>query len=197
VKIGVSAIVREGEEPLPYRYAGEGGDIRGAKAGTLIHLFMQHLDFSAKTPGGVARQAEAMEARRLLTAEESEYIRGVSWEISLFLQSELAYRIRRAERVLRELPFSLAVPARELGLADSEEKVVVQGIIDLVFEERDGLVLLDYKSNMADPNALAPLGERYKMQLRLYERALRLITGKVVKEKYLYFLRVNSFLELF
>ncbi len=200
VKIGVSSIVqaqREPEEEWPeIRYTGKKTAFSGAEVGTLIHLFMQHLDFSAKTEDDIAFQAEQMLAKKLITDAEKQTIFRFSKEIQHFLQSDMAYRIRSAKRVQREIPFSLAVAAREIGLADSDESIVVQGIIDLFFEEDDGLVLLDYKSNMADSKALGLLADKYKVQLRMYEKALHLITGKPVKQRFLYFLRADSSLML-
>ena len=61
---------------------------------------------------------------------------------------------------------------------------MIKGIIDLMFEEPDGIVIVDYKSDRGV--SLAALKERYAMQLRLYKAAIELTTGKQVKETLLY-----------
>ena len=54
-----------------------------------------------------------------------------------------------AQKLQREIPFSLAVQARE-AYSDwngSDETIFVQGIIDCLFEDEKGLVLVDYKTD--------------------------------------------------
>ena len=64
------------------------------------------------------------------------------------------------------------------------ELVLVQGIIDVYFEEEDGLVVLDYKTDRVRESR--ELVERYHGQLDYYARALEQATGKTVKEKIIY-----------
>ena len=61
---------------------------------------------------------------------------------------------------------------------------MIKGIIDLMFEEPDGIVIVDYKSDRGA--SLLKLKERYTMQLQLYKAAVELTTGKRVKEAILY-----------
>ena len=79
----------------------------------------------------------------------------------------------------------MAKPANEvLTGCSSKEMLLIQGIIDVFFEEPDGLVLLDYKTDrVAIPQELI---SRYKVQLDLYQEALERAWGKKVKEKLIY-----------
>ena len=79
--------------------------------------------------------------------------------------------------------------ARALGLEESEEQVILQGIIDLAFLEEDGYVIVDYKSNMVAEAQLAQLAEHYRLQMQLYRLALEQVSGRPVKACYLWFLR--------
>ena len=64
---------------------------------------------------------------------------------------------------------------------------MIQGIIDLYFEEDDGIVLVDYKTDKVNAyNGEEILKERYYKQLDLYKDALERMTGKKVKEKIIY-----------
>ncbi len=56
----------------------------------------------------------------------------------------------------------------------------------MFFEEEDGIVVLDYKTDYVPENPEETLRERYAAQLALYARALYEITGKPVKEKIMY-----------
>ena len=82
------------------------------------------------------------------------------------------------------------VAVRELDLENDMVKKMknsdgmIKGIIDLMFEEDDGIVILDYKSDRGV--SLEKLKERYSMQLKLYKSAVELTTGRKVKEAILY-----------
>ena len=89
----------------------------------------------------------------------------------------------------KEQQFVMGVPAREVGPVDSGELVVIQGIIDAYFEEDGELVLVDYKTDKTRSSRI--LLEHYKRQLDYYERALSQMTGKKVREKWIYSLTLQ------
>ena len=80
----------------------------------------------------------------------------------------------------------MSVPASGLGGEPTgEEAADFSGIIDVFWEEADGIVLLDYKTDHVD-NA-QELVHRYKKQLELYTDALSRFSGeKPVKEILIY-----------
>ena len=70
---------------------------------------------------------------------------------------------------------------------------MLQGVADLVFEEKGSLVLVDYKTDRnITPNLLR---ERYSFQLYLYARAVSLIFGKPVSQAYLYSFDMGEVIE--
>jgi ATP-dependent helicase/nuclease subunit A len=58
--------------------------------------------------------------------------------------------------------------------------------VDCLAEEEDGYLLLDYKTDRLAQDQLEQALERYRSQLEIYARAVESITGRKVKEKYLY-----------
>ena len=62
--------------------------------------------------------------------------------------------------------------------------MLIQGIIDVFFEEGDRFVVVDYKTDHVEQDG--ELVSRYKVQLDYYARALARLTGKPVKEKIIY-----------
>lgn len=78
----------------------------------------------------------------------------------------------------------MGIPAREMGAGDSDELIVIQGIIDAYLEEDGQLVVMDYKTDKV--SRAETLVEHYKKQLDYYKRALEQMTGKTVKEKIIY-----------
>ena len=91
-------------------------------------------------------------------------------------------------RLYREYRFTVEIPASSidntLEYPYGNEKIVLQGAIDCMFEEDGKMVVVDYKTDRAkDPLKLA---EMYKEQLRLYKLAVEQITGKSVGQCLLY-----------
>ena len=135
---------------------------------------------------------EEVKSRRL----KQEYAEAVNLKKVLgFLESELAYRMWRAERedrLYREQPFVIGISASKLGqeFPDSES-VLIQGIIDVFFEEEDGIVLLDYKTDAV--SSMKELWKRYETQLDYYSQAISKLTEKPVKEKILYSFHLEQY----
>ena len=61
---------------------------------------------------------------------------------------------------------------------------MIQGIIDVYFEEDGELVVADYKTDRVSNGQ--ELIDKYQKQLDYYARALQNLTGKRVKEKIIY-----------
>lgn len=77
-----------------------------------------------------------------------------------------------------------------------EELILVQGIIDAWFEEEDGIVLLDYKTDVVGEEGEELLRRRYRIQLDYYRQALEQLTGKKVKEELIYSFALGKSLAL-
>lgn len=75
-------------------------------------------------------------------------------------------------------------------MGDSDELVLIQGIIDVWLEEEGGMVLIDYKTDHVSDGEI--LVKRYKVQLDYYQRALEQMTGKRVKERIIYSLALQK-----
>jgi ATP-dependent helicase/nuclease subunit A len=95
-------------------------------------------------------------------------------------RSTLWTRAGRAKRRLVEVPFALRVAPEEIGLveAGAPADTVLQGAIDLVFEEDDGWVLVDYKSDAVTPQNRAGLLAFYEPQVTMYRRYWERLTGR-------------------
>lgn len=160
--------------------------------GTFAHTALQLIPFDTP-PQAVPGFVAALEQRGLLPEEAAQVIE-LGW-ITGFLNSAIAARIHRSDRVLRELPFNLTLPAADVFPCNetSEESILVQGIIDCCFVEDRHWVLLDYKTNRVDAKHTAQsIAEYYAPQLNVYTQALERITGIPVGERYLYLLSVGQ-----
>ncbi|WP_436375288.1 helicase-exonuclease AddAB subunit AddA [Cytobacillus sp. BC1816] len=166
-----------------------------AERGTAMHAVMQHIDFSRpSTVETISSKMAEMVQNELLTEEQHASIEPQL--IVQFFETEMGQRIVQAKSVRREIPFSLSFPAREIytDWQGEDEPVLIQGIVDCVFEDEQGLVLLDYKTDGISgrfkggfAEAKPVLENRYKVQIDMYTRALEQILKREVNERYLFF----------
>lgn len=185
--------------------------LSAAEKGTILHFIMQHLDLErisgifnvAEHPDDslledIKYQVEKMVAKELLTRQQADSID--IRRIAKFLNSGLGQRLLKSKSVNREVPFNMEVPCSEIysDITDNackNETILLQGIIDCYFEEDDGIVLLDYKTDYVKQGMEHKIKENYRSQIEFYTRAIETITGKKVKEKYIYLFSSGSLLE--
>ncbi|MEH7375349.1 helicase-exonuclease AddAB subunit AddA [Neobacillus drentensis] len=166
-----------------------------AERGSAMHMVMQHVDLTnSVSQESLQEQLTWMVNNELLTPDQAEVIDKNL--IVQFFHSDLGIRYFNAKAINREVPFTLSMPARDVypTWKDEEESVFVQGIIDCVFEDENGLILVDYKTDQISDRykggfdqAKSILEDRYKMQINLYTRAIEQIWKRKVTERYLFF----------
>jgi ATP-dependent helicase/nuclease subunit A len=165
--------------------------VRGAQKGSAYHKVFENLDFDIECNDEyLDKLLKRLVKLNLLEEEEAEVID--KQKVAAFANSEMAARINKAIKVHRERDFSMTMSAAEAYDNDyylpSGAHVIIRGVIDLYFEEEDGLVLLDYKTDKQEDADYYI--NTYDIQLELYKRALERSTGKKVKETYIYALNV-------
>lgn len=167
------------------KFMEETGKLTPAEKGTALHAFLQFAEFEQ------ARTDAAAEAARLVSCGYLTQVQADSLslpQLAAFFASPLYQRILNAKRVCRERRFLIRLA--DLNLPETEEyaetEAMLSGIMDLVFEEEDGLVLVDYKTDAVSPAGETLLQERHSAQLRVYRRTLELIEEKPVKETCLF-----------
>lgn len=184
--------------PLFARAEGEGADMphRGALRGTAVHRVMECLNYGALSEElsleELRRQVKEFTEKGRISEDAARLVR--IEKVWTFLQTDLAKRIMQAHKngtLYREQPFVMGLKARETDPdTASEQLVLIQGIIDLYFEEADGLVLVDYKTDSV--KEAKQLLDRYQTQMDLYARALFAATGKPVKQKLIYSFKLDE-----
>ena len=185
------------EEPeiVPYipSFISSTEEMSGTDRGSAYHKVMELLDFAklgeCQEPDvdkQLNEQLEQFVEEGRLTVQWRESID--NRKIRTFLKSSLAKRMGRAAqlgRLRREQPFVLGLPASRLGGQFPEsEQGLIQGIIDVFFEEDGRIIVADYKTDRV--KAPEELITRYQVQLDYYAQALTRLTGKEVTEKIIY-----------
>ncbi len=164
---------------IPKFISGEEVQLAANERGSAYHRVMECLDYSVSVNlDGVKADINRM----LETGKMNELqVKSVNpWDINTFVQSDTGRRVANAVNcgsVRREQPFVFEY-----------EGQLIQGIIDLYFEEDGEFVLVDYKTDrvMKGEAGEKELVRRYAIQLDYYAKALTQLTGKNVKEKIIY-----------
>ena len=172
----------------------------GAARGTLYHLVMEHIPYERLDKNfDFAVFIKELVQDGYMTDEDASALDVKKFE--WFAKSSLCGRMRAAAvsgELKREQPFMIGIPANEVysEKSDSEELIMIQGIIDAFFYEGDDIVLVDYKTDFVMKGQEEKLAERYKTQLDYYARALESVTGKKVKEKLIYSFSLGKIIEV-
>lgn len=134
----------------------------------------------------LTEQLAVMEKEKKITAAWREAV--AVPKLAAFFRTNLAERMMKADsenRLRKEQPFVLGLPASRLNRAFPEtEMILIQGIIDVFFEEGDHVVVADYKTDRVTKEE--ELIRRYQVQLDYYGEAIERLTGKQVTEKIIY-----------
>ena len=85
-----------------------------------------------------------------------------------------AFSALSGAQIYREREFLCALPASEVLDTDAQDKVLVQGAIDLLAVGSEGVSIIDYKFVKMSPQEIK---EKYARQLDLYKKAVGLIMG--------------------
>lgn len=117
-------------------------------------------------------------------------------EVLLLLEgvrsSSLWRRMMKSPRRLVEIPFSITESNPGSDPARPNE-TITNGVIDLAFEEDDGWIIVDYKTDAIEsPQRLAELIKFYSPQVELYRHYWESITGTTVYEAGLYFISADE-----
>lgn len=188
------------------RFLQQGG-LSSTERGTAMHILMQHLDLEhAAEETSIKNQGLALVEKEILTADQEQSLNYPA--VIAFLQSPIGTKMKRADQVTRECPFSLVLDAAEVyptwrhGGPETDGQVLIQGVIDCIIEDRQGLILLDYKTDRLSGRfaekqaAIEELTRRYRVQLGLYRLAIEKIWKRKVAQIGLYAFDGNYFIDL-
>jgi ATP-dependent helicase/nuclease subunit A len=189
-KISVSELKRKTEDPTPGEERPpqpmqvelnrpsfmQTQQLTATERGTAYHTVMQHLPL--QNPDlNVAAFLDGLVDKQFLTQAQRDAIHAD--RIGAFLRTALYQEMSAAQTVYRELPFSLGIAD-----ANSTKPILMQGVIDCLYDWNGELVLLDYKTDRV--SRPEEIGERYRAQLELYADAITKMTGRPVARRLLY-----------
>ncbi len=170
---------------MPRFMAQESRAAMGAARGSAFHTVLQHIDFSKMDKRTSAERESVFNEEKLRLVREGRLDQALAnefgWpELAGFFDHPFFRRLLRARKLEREKAFVLK-------RGSGRDFSLIQGVVDLYFEDEQGLVLVDYKTDrVGGPEAVTLLKQRYSTQLGLYAEALEKLTGRQVEAAWLY-----------
>lgn len=161
-----------------------------ADKGTATHLFLQFCDFANAEKNGAKAELSRLVEKKFIAPQVAELINVK--QIEQFFDSEFYGVLKNAKQTYREQRFNILLPAshftqdEEFKREIDGEEVLVQGVIDIFFEDKDGnIILCDYKTDYLTPEELRDealvikkMKERHGKQLEYYAMAIERFLGK-------------------
>ncbi len=179
----------------------EENKISGAQRGTIVHLIMEIIDTNKiNTTQEIEEQINEFIKKKIITKHQSSAIN--SYKIYKFFKSEIGQRMLKSDFVKKEQAIYSRINIKDIyldeefnddiELKNEEETIMLRGIIDVYFEEDEKIVIVDYKTDYATQDNKIELKDKYKKQLDLYSDAITKLTGKEVKEKWIYLFGIDE-----
>ncbi|MDR1612695.1 MAG: UvrD-helicase domain-containing protein [Planctomycetota bacterium] len=157
-----------------------------AALGEVAHALLADAD--ALGAGSLKDRAARLLRLAELSADLADDVVGM---VAAARRSAIWRRAAAAARQFRELPFTMT---RD-GVDGVRE--VVRGVIDLVFEENDGWVVVDYKTDRQAAGDARAQAERHRGQVETYARAVEgMLPRARVKETGILYLRTGEYVPL-
>ena len=162
-----------------------------AQKGTLMHLCVQKLNEKKDyTESDIKEFINDLYEKNIISEIEKNSINiGVLYK---YTKSELFKELRNAKEIHKEEPFYINIPANSIyDEAEENEMILVQGIIDLYFvDKNNNLILVDYKTDYVPNGDVSKLEEKYSVQLDLYKQALENALNRKVDKAMIWALNI-------
>lgn len=169
--------------------------ITKARIGTLMHLCIQKMDEKQEYDYKmISNKIDELVKNKIITSKEAEFI-----DIEKLLEytkSDLYKSLKTAKKIHKEEPFYINIDANEIYNENINEKILVQGVIDLYYvDENDNIILVDYKTDYVKNNE-QELIDKYAKQLSIYKKALEKALCKRVYKTYIYSVYLGKSIEI-
>ena len=161
-------------------------ELTGAQKGTIMHLCLQKLNHKEEYDlEKLKRMVKSLVEKEIILQKEADSVNYN--KILEFFKSDIWKEMKEAKLVEQEKAFYFNIKANEIYDVKSEEDILVQGIIDLYYINKDDeLVLVDYKTDYVENNNEEILKEKYDIQLAIYKKALEKALDRKVDKVYIY-----------
>lgn len=165
----VEEIKANEESIIPLVTGGE-----GAIFGELVHHLFEKVDWHEPV---LLNELAENEGKTL--GASGPMIKRAAEMVRRAIRSPTLQRIIHSENYYKEVPFSY-----------KKNGILYEGVMDVVFKEKDGLTVLDFKTDLVDPENLNSKAESYRPQVEVYSDAIQSVFGIPPKGVILFFLHL-------
>jgi len=143
--------------------------------GNIAHKILEHLDFSNISE--YLEQVDKMVLSGIISDTDKQKIDHDRIRVAL---TSDAFKSLNGYTLYREKGFMTEIEAHRIMTASTNEKVLLQGVIDLLALSESDARIIDYKYSSLTKDGLE---KKYKKQLELYSYAVEKLLGKKVIER--------------
>jgi ATP-dependent helicase/nuclease subunit A len=155
--------------------------------GDLAHRFLQNWQFTEETKTFFAKLRQFIDHAlpQEFSAARSEIESELQDILASFFRSNAYAELKQARILGREVPLLMPWNGQ-----------IMEGVIDLIYEQNGLLYLADYKTDRIDRNDLTRAAAPYRQQAEIYCQAARRSLGRDIAAFKLFFLRLGEAVEL-
>jgi ATP-dependent helicase/nuclease subunit A len=164
----------------------------GSEYGTYFHKLFELMDMELLSKGkSVLELTDGLIANELL--ELTSYTYEIAEKVEIFFKTDIAKQMLLAEKVYKEKPFLIRIPANEIFKTSYTNDIILQGTIDCYYIYDNKITLIDFKTDKKTDETF--IKENYSEQMKLYAYAIEKIEGLTVENKVIYTSNNNNFVK--
>lgn len=163
--------------------------------GNALHKVLEYVDYQeTDSVNSLVAQLNSMTSLGKITPAQAELID--CRVLAQFFNSPIGQQLRTANHVLREFKFSILDDGRSFDEDLTEEKILLQGVVDCAILDDDGITVIDFKTDRITEAGLNAAVQTYQYQVEAYADALSRIFEKPIKRACLYFFNLNQCVDI-
>ena len=168
---------------------------QGKNYGNAIHAALQHIQYeNCGSVSMIQQEIVRLVEEHYLTEEQGNLVN--CEKIAKFFATDIGKKLRSGTEYLREFKFSILDRGEIYGQGLEGEEVLLQGVVDCALLEKDGITVLDFKTDFVTEESLTAKINHYRSQVLAYADALCRIYEMPVKMRYLYFFHLDRLVEI-
>ncbi len=164
-------------------------DIDKNEIGSAYHKVLEMIDFNSSCGAyNIKEIINNLEKEQLFKKEVLNLL-----DVNLIQKNvELLSKMSNGNIVLKEHSFIMQLPYNEVQQSSVDDKILIQGICDLIIIKENSAVLVDYKySDLSEQNLL----NKYNKQISLYKKAIEYGLNKKVESAFILSIKKAKLLE--
>ena len=168
-------------------------DFKQSNLGTLYHKIFELLPIKKYNINTLKEELNIFLRKNIINEKELSKID--IEKVFIYLSSDIYDMILSSSMVYKEKEITFMIPSSYYDSSKNDDKtILVSGIVDLLFVLDETCYIIDYKTD--DVSSVDELINMYKVQLDLYEIAVKEIMNFKMVKKFIYSIKLNKFIDV-